>query len=350
MKVLVDSDVVEEHFLNRENDMSRFVKAFCRIITQNPELEVCITRRCLNKICDSEHMELEEAEGLASKIVNRFTICSGSPQILHDARQHDSKIEPALELECGLKWKVDAIITQEPKKYGENTLPLWSVDELSIRLSLDSIISRRSYEPQEQLSLPWSEPDTSKYMVRNTISIILKALNILKTVGFQGLTKNDLSSNLQLSGETIQSIIWDLYNFGMAYCSGSRVIISQHLLDTGSEDISKYLSIALKENLIVQQIYAEIESRQCINRWGLDKIIKAHAHENGMHNKILKDKTLGDYRCRIISWLLFAKLLEKRSNGSNDFFVIPQNEGIHKFNAPSEVQQLNLFELHLSES
>jgi AraC-like DNA-binding protein len=332
VKVLIDSDLIEESVLNRDSDIHQHTRELWEIINGSSGLESCITSRCFNKICDLIELS-PNVDLLASHLGNIFTICRSTPQIFHNARQYASKIEPAIELECGLKKGVNAIITEEPEKYVKDILPIWSVDDLSIRLSLNSIYARSSYEPQKQLSFSLCvESDSSKYMFRNTIRIITKTLGMLKAVGFDGLTQIDLASNLQLSDKTAQSIIWDLSNFSMASYSRNRVVINQDLLDTGTEDISKHLSIVLKEHIIVQEIYKEIKLNQCITQWKLQEII-AQVHTC---SKQLKDKILRDYRSRFISWLLFAKLLEKRRNNT---FVIPVDENIQKINSQNKMPQ-----------
>ncbi len=178
-------------------------------------------------------------------------------------------------------------------------------------------------------------------MIRNRMPIIKKALAILKTAGFRGLTKQEFATKLGSSETTTRSVIWDLERFGMALSYRDKVEIDPNLLDTGESDISRYLSVALKDLAIVQQIYREIERNKAITKWRLQEIIA----DIYSRSELTKDKSKSDYRSRIISWLLFANLIEERGNNT---FVIPTNESLLKANYQDSLQQLNLFEPQFS--
>jgi hypothetical protein len=310
-----------------------------------PEQSLHCYRRCRNNIFDPEDkIDLSKYE------FSRFNICSISREIQQKARQwSDLKIEAALELEYGFAEGVTAIISEEPDKYGKQTYPIkiWYVDQLSNILSLNSIPVRIPVRSREsQLCFFPTEPSSSKEVIRNTAKVIVEALNVLKTVGNTGITPEALSSELKRTAQTTQSIIWDLENFLMAYTNKiGMVCINQDLLGSKTEDISNYLSMVLRDSLLVQEILKEIELRQSITVLGLDNIIrKFHSHSSE-----LKGDTVRSYRCRLTSWLIAAGLIEKKNNYKFVTFVIPRSENVLKNDSQNEVnKQLDLFDLQYS--
>ncbi len=352
MRILVDEDLIKEYFLNRNNNIFQYAENLWRIIFHSSNVKVYMTNRCLRNICDPEHMTSpKDAKVFAARLKDIFTICHSSPEIFRNARQYDLKIEPAIEIECGIKMGIDAIVTQEPQKYETDRLQIYSVESFIFRHELNNnlyspnnLFTSSSYSilsnnQQLQLSLPLVVNQSPlKYMIRNTIHIIIKALKILKTKGFRGLTKQELATSLRCSENTTQSIIWDLTKFKMADCVRGRVSINSDLLDTGNSDISEYLSMVLKDHVIVQGIYKEIETSKSITKWRLQDII-ATIYSRGEYTK---EKSKSDYSSRIISWLTFAKVIEERRNG---IFVIPSSESSLNIDYQNySYEQLNLFQ------
>jgi len=345
IKILIDSDLIEEYFLHRNNRRYLYADRLLQIISRHPELKIYITKRCINNIFDPEdNIDLSVTE------FSNFNICCISKEIRQKARQwSDLKIESALELECSFAEGITAIISEEKNKYGENTLQLqiWSVDKLSIILELNSspIRSRES-----QLCIFPTEPSSSKEVIRNTAKVIVEALKVLKTTGNTGITPEALSLKLNRSAKTTQSIIWDLENFFMAYTNKiGMVCINQDLLGSKIEDISKdisnYLSMVLRDSLLVKEILKEIELKQSITETGFDNIIrKFHLHGTG-----LKSKTVRSYRCRLTSWLIAAGEIEKKINYKLVTFVIPSSKSSLKIDSQNDVhKQLDLFDLQFS--
>ena len=210
IKILVDSDLIEEYFLNRSNEIYPHAARLQDIISRFPEVKVCITRRCINKIVDPE-----DNIDIALSNFRKFTICLITNRIRQKARHSALKIEPALEIECALEEGVAAIITQESAKYGECTSPLkiWTVEHLSGFLDAEAALAHNEYETRKQLScLTCIEPFPTKEMIRNTAPVILEALKVLEAAGANDLTEKELSSKLKLkrSSKTTKSIIWDL--------------------------------------------------------------------------------------------------------------------------------------------
>lgn len=350
MKILFGSKLIIDVFINRSTSDSPCFQMFCDMIFSGLPEQFYVTRTSLDRIHSftSKAMSVENANSLVSYLESIFTICEVSSKIFEKARHRVAGIDEAIDLECCLELSIDAIATQSPEIYIGNNLPVWSVEQFIQRYRLENSFASSSnnpfplYQHSHQLSFPFAEDkDPAKYMIRNRMPIIKKALAILKTAGFRGLTKQDFAAKLGSSETTTRSVIWDLERFGMALSYRDKVEIDPNLLDTGESDISRYLSIELKDLAIVQQIYREIERDKAITKWRLQEIIS----DIYSRSEVTKDKSKSDYRSRIISWLLFAKLLEERGN---DTFVIPANESLLKTNYQNNLQQLDLFEPQFS--
>ena len=347
MKILLGSTLLVDIFINRSISDSPCFQMFCDIISRDLPEQFHVTRTSLDRIQSytSYSTSVKNADSLVSYLESIFTVCEVSSKIFENARQRVTGIDEAIDLECCLELGINAIATQCPEIYIGNNLPVWSIEKFIQIYKLENSFAACSntsflfYQQNHQLSFPFVEDkDPSKYMIRNGITKIKKALEILKAAGFRGLTKQEFCDLLGSTDTTTRSIIWDLKRFGMAGSYRDRVEINPNLLDTGESDISRYLSIELKDLAIVQQIYIEIERNKAITKWRLQEIIA----DTYSRSDFTKDKSKSDYRSRIISWLLFAKLLEERGNNA---FVIPTNESLVKTNYQNNLQQLNLFEL-----
>lgn len=350
MKILLGSKLIVDILLNRSISNSPYSQMFCNIIFSTLPAQFHVTRTSLDRIHSftSRVKSVKNADDLVSYLESIFIICEVSSKIFEKARHRVSEIDEAIDLECSLELDINAIVTQSPEIYIGNNLPVWSIEQFIRRYKLENSFAASSSAPflfhqqSHQLSLPLTgDKAPSKYMIRNRMPIIKKALTILKGAGFRGLTKQDFTANLGSSETTTRSVIWDLERFGMASSYRDRVEINPILLDTGESDISMYLSIELKDLAIVQEIYREIETHKAITKWKLQEIIA----DIYSRSELTTNKSKSDYRSRIISWLLFAKLLEERGN---DTFVIPTHESLLKANYQDSLQQLNLFEPQFS--
>jgi len=350
VKILLGSKLIVDIFLKRSTSNSQYIQVLCEIIFNLSLIHFYITRPSLDMLYSLTSMSssVENADDLVLHLESMFTICEGSSKIFEKARHRVSEIYEAIDLECCLELGINAIVTKSPEIYIGNSLPVWSVEQFIQRYKLENSFASSSnnpillYQQSLQLSFPFAEDkDPAKYMIRNRMPIIKKALAILKTAGFRGLTKQEFAAKLGSSETTTRSVIWDLERFGMALSYRDKVEIDPNLLDTGESDISKYLSIALKDLAIVQQIYREIERDKAITKWRLQEIIS----DIYSRSEVTKDKSKSGYRSRIISWLLFANLLEERGH---DTFVIPTNESLLRINYQDNLHQLNLFEPQFS--
>ncbi|MEI6331373.1 MAG: hypothetical protein WCP16_19180 [Pseudanabaena sp. ELA645] len=311
MKILLGSKLIVDIFLNRSTSNSPYSQMLCDIIFSPSPAQFHLTRTSLDMIhsLTSIANSVKGADALVSHLEFLFTICEVSPKIFENARHRVSEIYEAIDLECCLELGINAIVTILPDIYIGNNLPVWSVEKFIQIYKLENSFTACSntpflfYQQNHQLSFPFVEDkDPSKYMIRNRMPIIKKALAILKTAGFRGLTKQEFATKLGSSETTTRSVIWDLERFGMALSYRDKVEIDPNLLDTGESDISSYLSIELKDLAIVQQIYREIERDKAITKWRLQEII-ANIYSR---SEFTKNKSKSDYRSRIISWLLFA--------------------------------------------
>jgi hypothetical protein len=350
VKILLGSKLIVDILLNRSISNAPTSQMFCDIIFGTLPAQFHVTRTSLDRIHSftSRAKSVKNADDLVSYLESIFIVCEVSSQIFEKARHRVSEIDEAIDLECCLELGINAIATQSPEIYIGNNLPVWSIEKFIQIYKLENSFaacSNTSFlfcKQNHQLSFPFVEDkDPSKYMIRNGITKIKKALEILKAAGFRGLTKQEFCDLLGSTDTTTRSVIWDLKRFGMAESYRDRVEINSNLLDTGESDISRYLSIALKDLAIVQLIYKEIERDKAITKWRLQEIIA----DTYSRSEFTKDKSKSDYRSRIISWLLFAKLLEDRGN---DTFVIPTHESLIKANYQDSLQQLNLFEPQFS--
>jgi hypothetical protein len=160
--------------------------------------------------------------------------------------------------------------------------------------------------------------------------------NYLKNQGYNGISEQDFIFRFKESKTTAKSIIWDMQNFGMIENYNNRITVKYDLLDTGNIEVAQYLNLVLKKHGLVQSIYKKLRADKQLTQWGLDEIIE----DVYADNKLTK-KTVRDYRSRIISWLIFAKLIEKKSyDKRNTIFTLPSANKQRK--STIQLQQLEL--------
>jgi len=343
MKILLGYKLILDVLLNKSISSSSACTTLCEIIFKSSHPQFYITRLSLNKIHDLTSMSksIRDADNLVASLESKFTICEGSPIIFENARHLESDIDEAIDLECCRKLGDGVIVTQSPEIYVGSLLHILSVEQFILRYKLENQYIAPSTAPLafHQHSLPLViDKYPSTYMIRNTIPIIMRAIKTLKSAGFRGLTKQEFATEIDCTGNTAKSIIWDLKKFKMASSYRDRVEINPKLLDTGDLDISRYLSVVLKEHSIVQEIHKEVDLHKAITKWRLQQII-ASIYSCKEHTK---GGSIDDYRSRIISWLEFANLLVERGK---DTFVIPSVESFIKSDCPNYLhEQLSLFE------
>ncbi|BAW97250.1 hypothetical protein NIES970_22010 [[Synechococcus] sp. NIES-970] len=280
-------------------------------------------------------------ELIIAQLSSLFCVVDGTTEIFKNALHYED-FETGFEIECLFLLNADAIVTQNPEKYSykdQKQLLVWSVDDLISRYLLNKSFAveyRFQENKYHQLSIQSIEYERLlKYKIRNTISIVMDALTILKSYGYCGVGFDDFKTRLYKSENTVRSIISDLEHFNLAYRdrSNSRIYANKNLLDTGKKDIAEYISSLLKKHLVVQEIYKYIEEKKYITSSRVEEIIKqVFSCEN------ISNKTQKDYRTRFISWLKFAELLENRQK---NFYFIPSQEYSNKYQSHF-YQQLEL--------
>lgn len=347
MKILVDAHLPLEYLLHRshlDNNLFEKVGRLWTLISKNKDIEAYITIQGFNKIkCYLSIFSQEKAKKSVTILKSLFRICKNynSGNVFTPIRQCDGNTEQAIELVSFYEYSFDAIVTEQPARYEELILPssyvqtlpkkynekhseklpfIWSIESLITRCNLEKTdVLRINSCVQLSLFSNLEENCLFKYRIRNRVEPVLAAFNRLKNKGYNGMAKQDFISGFKGSNVTAESILWDLQHLGMIDTYNNRITVGKHLLDTGNGEISQYLNSVLKEHPLVQSVHEHLNSGKLLNQWGLDEII-----ENIYSDKKLKPKTLGDYRSRVISWLIFAKLIEKKSyDKRNTIFTLP---------------------------
>jgi hypothetical protein len=369
MKPLIDPDLILEYTLNRSNpgdNLHEKLENLLRVLTVSRNIKASITLHGLNKIHSIFCIySKEKADMIIDHLRSFLNIVdhSNSYDIFETARQCNGSIENSIELLCFYEYGFDAIVTEQSSKYRELTLPLtyskripvfWSVESLITRNKLEKTktknwgIGKNSSNSSVQLSLivcP-EEELLFKYRIRNGVDSVSKMFNYLKNQGYNGISEQDFISRFKESKTTAKSIIWDMQNFGMIENYNNRITVKYDLLDTGNIEVAQYLNLVLKKHILVQSIYKKLKTDKQLTQWGLDEIIE----DVYADNKLTK-KTVRDYRSRIISWLSFTKLIErKKSYGtSNIIFTLPVTQ--KQKESTIELQQLELrLELEITSS
>ncbi|WP_434684215.1 hypothetical protein [Pseudanabaena minima] len=236
MKILLGSKLIVDTLLKRSTSNSSYVQTLCEIILSPSFTQFYITRLSLDMVhsLTSISSSVKNADDLVRELEFIFTICEVSPKVFEKALHQDLEIDAAIDLECCLELDINAIVTKSPEIYIGNSLSVWSVEQFIQRHSLENSFASSTnnpvllYQQNHQLSLPFAEDkDPAKYMIRNRMPIIKKALAILKTAGFRGLTKQEFAAKLGSSETTTRSVIWDLERFGMALSYRDKVEIDR---------------------------------------------------------------------------------------------------------------------------
>jgi hypothetical protein len=359
MKPLIDPDLILEYTLNRSNpddNLHEKLENLLRVLTVSRNIKASITLQGLNKIHSIFCIySKEKADMIIDHLRSFLNIVdhSNSYDIFETARQCNGSIENSIELLCFYEYGFDAIVTEQSSKYRELNLPLtyskripifWSVESLITRNKLEKTktknwgIGKNSSNSSVQLSLivcP-EEELLFKYRIRNGVDSVIKMFNYLKNQGYNGISEQDFIFRFKESKTTAKSIIWDMQNFGMIENYNNRITVKYDLLDTGNIEVAQYLNLVLKKHGLVQSIYKKLRADKQLTQWGLDEIIE----DVYADNKLTK-KTVRDYRSRIISWLIFAKLIEKKSyDKRNTIFTLPSANKQRK--STIQLQQLEL--------
>jgi hypothetical protein len=301
--------------------------------------------------------------------------------------------ESAIELAYASYMELNAIVTQIPENFDNTKFPIWSLDEL-IHQKLEAsfkkqpksllkvveklnhsfyqentgVIGEKKYydiskianklnrtfydrfsgvqlslfQSGEQLSL-FHFLDIERafgYRIRNSINTALKVFKLIKKEGSKGIVRRELEKKTNFSESKTDNIILDLQNLQMVSVQGYKVIVQPYLAKSEETEIAGHIAEILKNYAVTKIIYQHLRANKSktMTRENLRNIIvEAFSSEKGV-----KIKSAGDYTSRMLGWLFFSGLLEKRENG---LIAKPTKACKNKQREKKEtkVQQLTLF-------
>jgi len=340
----------------------------------------------------------DDAEKQVSEIKKVVEVCPANHSLIINLQTSKLiNLEFAIELAYASYMELDAIVTQIPESFDKAKFPVWSVDEF-IRKNLEANFKKqperllevvdklnhsfyqentgliREREPCEiskitnklnrtfyqdfsgvQLSLfQFGEQlslfqfldieCTSGYRIRNSIHTVIKVFNLIKKAGSQGILLRELEKKTNFSESKIDNIILDLQNFKMVFIKGYKVIVQPYLSKVEETGMAGHIAEIIKNYAVTKVIYQHLKAskNKTMHRENLRNIIV----ETFSSEKGIKNKSASDYTSRMLGWLFFSGLLEKRENG---LIAKPTKHCKNKRRVKEEtkVQQLSLFaELH----
>jgi len=200
-------------------------------------------------------------------------------------------------------------------------------------------------------------PDFSMtYIPKRPVSFILRVFRMLSAVN----TKQDLINKLldsemiknNLKPGTVDNIVSDLRHFFQVEydAKNGSFLVLVDLLKLDDNGIADYLGEQLREHLIIKTINKnksfqkdKIRPGYFFNRYMFKDLLKTIYSEKSNLNKLNKMKIITQktnkqerdkfdhYTSRLLSWLYFAGLIEKRETKSESELLIPINRhGRHK--------------------
>jgi hypothetical protein len=369
MRVLVSYHLVQEALLNRPG----FVEDAEQVwqLMRSGQIQGYMTQTGLDIIyIDLYHSEGEDyAEEKVSKIKEVVEVRSVDCSIREQARASNlSDFESAKELAYAIGMNLDAIVTQHPQNFDGSPFLVLSVTELLAQIERVNRLNRIFYQEASPDSsqvhpLPIVKSEQSSeiehsleyinllnyqtllaneisldYRIRNSVATVLNVFEILKREETQGISRQELASRAGISETTLNSVIWDLQNFNMAFRQEGKIVVPQYLLDAGESEIVEYLAGILRNHIVTKKVYEYFSSKtKSIYRRGLQELI-ADLFSN---EKSVSDKSLSDYTSRILGWLLYTGLLEIRGD---ETIVRPSGVGKQKgkLREEPEFEQLQL--------
>lgn len=333
MRVLVDSDVVMELFINRSSFVEDAQDLLLSLADPEP-VEVYVTDKCLRKI----RLELgiknkELGEQAASGVETMFNgrIINIDSDLKEQARKSPLRdFESAEEVACAIAMDFDAIITQNPSNFDGVNFPFWSIAEFLERIQLEKSLEKQyqhgkpffqgsfarytqlfMYDLFDEIDLlehfkiylhldkclhyplvvDWVESQSlpsldtpslhtlevvgiMKYNVRNSINTVMEFFQILQKEGYQGISYQKLQKKYNYSESKITNIIWDLQKFRMATTKSGRVNIEQSLIDSDNITIANYLAKFIRQHIVVKKIYNRVKPNEYLNRAYLKRLVR----------------------------------------------------------------------------
>jgi predicted transcriptional regulator len=148
------------------------------------------------------------------------------------------------------------------------------------------------------------------YRPRNRIPTVLDIFRVIGQEESKKITLNELLSIAKQKKPTIQSIVLDLQNICLVTYKHDLIEVHPKLVNAGDLEIANYLENQLEEHVVIREVYKQTQPGKLMTLWGFQKLVaKAYCIEDSQNKK-----TAQDYASRMLSWFLFAGLLEKQQN------------------------------------
>jgi predicted transcriptional regulator len=194
------------------------------------------------------------------------------------------------------------------EKFGSSTIQCLEQHRLVIRAGFNYTIYWdifREYILEEKVpTIPLS------YRPRNRIPTVLEIFTLITQAGTKGIKITELVSRAKQKQPTVKSIVLYLQNFCLVTCQQDNVKAQPELVNAADDGIAAHLARQLEEHIVIREVYDQLKPGKMMTLWGFQKIVaKAYSIEDS-ENK----KTAQDYASRMLSWFLFAGLLEKQQN------------------------------------
>lgn len=335
MNVWLDPALLLEIFQNREVYSSSNNEEFLLLLKQH-NIRGHITSvgwRRIRRILESQS---DSASVSLTKVKNLLTVCEIESHVYESARSLPIiDFESALEIACAEELELGAIITHDHQKFSGSTLCILSVEDLLKRLALESRYLRKTESNSMPISIVFCNTQQlsllhpsevieafTSYKVRNSIQTVIKIFDVLRKDSLNGMTQSDLALRSGYELGTIRSVTWDFENFHMASCNHGFIQPNKYFLNLESSQVAEYIAEVLKNHEITQSIYQDLPLGEVTTRENIKQLIL-----RTKFNEIqISGKSANDYVSRMLSWLYFAGLLEKRSS----FIARPIGEGKQK--------------------
>ncbi|MBD2626068.1 hypothetical protein [Trichormus variabilis] len=337
MQVIIDADLLIDHYLLKLEEIE-----YLEDIIENQKCEFFITQYGLEKfiLLAGIIYSPEVANKYLSAIHNKITVCPVNYEISEQAKSLFLKnFESALEVACAVSMGVSAILTHNPQDFDGVNFPIWLVEDFLTPLHLEeslhlalgvawieniclSNLDTPSFYPLEVV-------DVMNYRIRNSITTVMEFFVILKQEGCQYIFCGELAKKYKYSESKINNILLDLQTFEMVKLQSGKISIQKELINADNIFIANYLAKFLNQHIVVQKLYKQLKPNENFGREYLKNLIREVYPENKYKkSKPLKNtlpllfdiypdsiatKSASDYVSRMLGWLLFTGILEKRS-------------------------------------
>ena len=164
------------------------------------------------------------------------------------------------------------------------------------------------------------------YRPRNKVTVVLEVFKIFKQERKTEISFSELLRLSKKKKDILENIIYDLANFFQFTYKHKKITAQDELLNLDDQQLADYLAKQLESHVVVIEVYAQIKPGQITTLWGLQELVGQAYRIQGKTKK--DDKRIKkDYTSRILPWLCFSGLLEKRPN---NLIIRPIDEGKQK--------------------